>query len=79
MNPKTGRIRALNDQLRQHLLGGIAVMTPGVAALGPEAVQRIFRTIAVFDEFSQANDPHQVRAPGDRDHQFRLIATRHSD
>jgi hypothetical protein len=55
----TGRIRALNDQLRQHLIGGIAVMTPGVAALGPEAVQRIFRTIAVFDDFCHANDPHQ--------------------
>ena len=59
MNPKTGRIRALNDQLRQHLIGGTAVMTAGVAALGPEAVQRIFRTIAVFDDFCHANDPHE--------------------
>lgn len=59
MDPKTRRIRALNDQLRQHLIDGTAVMTAGVAALGPEAVQRIFRTITVFDDFCHANDPHQ--------------------
>ena len=28
------KIRALNDELRQHLLGGGAVITPGIAALG---------------------------------------------
>jgi hypothetical protein len=30
-----------------------------VAALGPEAVQRIVKTIAVFDDFCHANDPHE--------------------
>jgi len=55
----TQRVRALNDELRQHLLGGLAVMTPGVAALGPEAVDRIVKTIAVFDDFCHANDPHE--------------------
>jgi hypothetical protein len=35
---RTERIRELNDELRQHLLGGLAVMTPGVAALGQQAV-----------------------------------------
>src|SRR6478609_1955392 len=59
MDANTARIRALNDDLRQHLTGGIAVMTPGVAALGPETVKRIFRTIAVFDHFCHANDPHE--------------------
>ena len=34
-------------------------MTPGVAALGPEAVDRIVKTIAVFDDFCHANDPHE--------------------
>jgi hypothetical protein len=42
MDPKTGRIRALNDELRQHLIGGLAVITPGVAALGVAC--RFFRT-----------------------------------
>jgi uncharacterized protein DUF3768 len=61
MDSKTARIRALNDQLRQHLTGGMAVITPGVAALGPEAVavERIVKTIAVFDDFCHANDPHE--------------------
>ena len=59
MDAKTARIRALNDQLRQNFADGIAVMTPGVAALGAEAVERIVKTIAVFDDFCHANDPHE--------------------
>ena len=59
MSSPTERIRALNDQLRQNLSTGLAVITTGVAALGPEAVDRIVTTIGVFDDFCQANDPHQ--------------------
>jgi hypothetical protein len=59
MDTKTARIRALNDQLRQNFADGIAVMTPGVAALGAEAVEGIAKTIAVFDDFCHANDPHE--------------------
>jgi hypothetical protein len=59
MEPKTARIRALNDELRQRLTGGMAVMTPGVAALGQEAVARITKTIEVYDDFCNANDPHE--------------------
>ena len=59
MDSKTARIRALNDQLRQNFAQGMAVITPGVAALGPEAVERIVKTIAVFDDFCHANDPHE--------------------
>jgi hypothetical protein len=33
MDSKTARIRALNDELRQNFAGGVAVMTPGIAAL----------------------------------------------
>src|SRR6266850_6711133 len=55
----TDRIRALNDDLRQHLLNGGAVITAGIAALGPEAVARLVQTIAVFDNFCHANDPHE--------------------
>ncbi|MGO4513796.1 DUF3768 domain-containing protein [Bradyrhizobium sp. 2TAF36] len=58
MSTDTDRIRALNDQLRMTLRGGKAVMTPGVAALGEDAVQRLVQTIAVFDDFCIANDPH---------------------
>ena len=52
----TDRIRAFNDDLRRHLIGGGAVMTPGVAALGQEFVERAVKT---FDDFHHANDPHQ--------------------
>jgi len=34
-------------------------MTPGVAALGADAAERIFRTIAAFDDFSHDNDPYE--------------------
>jgi hypothetical protein len=59
MDTRTDRIRALNDALRQDLLGGLAVMTPGIAALGQQAVERIVKTIAVYDDFCHANDPHE--------------------
>ena len=59
MDAKTERIRNLNDELRHALTGGMAVMTPGIAALGPEVVDRIVKTIAVFDDFCHANDPHE--------------------
>jgi hypothetical protein len=58
MSTDTDRIRMLNDQLRRHLTGGKAVMTPGIAALGSEVVQRLVQTIATFDDFCIANDPH---------------------
>jgi Protein of unknown function (DUF3768) len=58
---RTEAIRALNDQLRANLTvgGGGAVITTGVAALGHEVVARIFKTIAVYDEFCNANDPYE--------------------
>jgi hypothetical protein len=58
MSIDTDRIRTLNDELRQTLIGGGAVMTPGIAALGRKAVQRLVQTLAVFNDFSTANDPH---------------------
>jgi len=58
MNPITQRIRALNDELRHNLPLGHAVITTGIAALGPEAVARIVKTITVFDDFCHANDPY---------------------
>jgi hypothetical protein len=59
MITKTEQIRTLNDDLRQHLVGGMAVITPGIAALGQEAVERIIKTIAVYDDFCHANDPNE--------------------
>ena len=67
-------IRALNDQLRQTLTGGRAVITPGIAALGPEAVARLVQTIAVFDDFCHANDPHEEHDFGGFDFDGTMIA-----
>jgi uncharacterized protein DUF3768 len=60
MTSKTEQIRTLNDRLRQNLGTGVAtaVITIGVAALGDEAVARIVKTIAVYDDFCHDNDPH---------------------
>jgi len=59
--PKTEQIRTLNDQLRQNLGTGVAtaVITTGIAALGDEAVERIVKTIAVYDDFCHENDPYE--------------------
>ncbi len=59
MTTKTEQIRALNDRLRQNFSEGTAVITSGVAALGAEAVARIVKTIAVYEDFCHANDPHE--------------------
>jgi hypothetical protein len=59
VDTKTERIRTLNDELRHNLTGGLAMITPGVAALGQEAVDRIVKTIAVYDDFCHANDPYE--------------------
>lgn len=58
MTPESERIRELNDKFRQQLIGGSAVITTGVAALGREFVDRVVRTIAIFDDFHHDNDPH---------------------
>ena len=58
MTTDIDRIRELNDELRQDLIGGSAMITAGVAALGQQFVERVVQTIAVFDDFHHANDPH---------------------
>ena len=59
MISKIEQIRSLNDALRQNFHNGTAVVTPGVAALGAEAVALIVKTIAVYDDFCRVNDPHE--------------------
>ncbi len=59
MMTKTEAIRVLNDQLRHNLTTGTAFLTAGIAALGAEAVARIVKTIAVYDDFCHTNDPYE--------------------
>jgi hypothetical protein len=48
-------------------------MTPGVAALGQQAVERIVQTISVFDDFCHANDPHEEHDFGSFEAEGRMI------
>ena len=59
MTTKTEAIRTLNDEPRQNLTTSTVLITTGVAALGSEAVARIVKTIAVYDDFCHANDPYE--------------------
>ena len=56
---KIERTRVLNDELRHNFGLGTAVIMPGVASLGVEAVALIVRTVAVYDDFCHENDPHE--------------------
>ena len=61
MNAEKELIAYFNDELRRDFTRGAAFMTPGVAALGSEAAQRIFDTIANYNDFCRENDPYQER------------------
>ena len=51
------RIRVLNDRLRQHGVGGMVLVTDGIAALEPDIVRAILAAVAAFDGFNADNDP----------------------
>jgi hypothetical protein len=67
------RIRTLNDEFRQKISSNFAVITPGVAALGKPVVDRIVQTIAVYDDFCQANDPYHEHDFGSFDAAGQMI------
>jgi hypothetical protein len=49
-------IQTIDDHLQKNPTADVAIMTPGIAALGQEATDRIIKTITVFDDFCHAND-----------------------
>ncbi len=51
------RIRALNDDLRRSLVGGVLMMTAGVIALGRTKQLAILDAVAAFDGFDADKDP----------------------
>jgi hypothetical protein len=73
MTTNTDRIRALNDELRQFLLGGMAVITPGIAALGTEAVDRIVKTIMFKIDYFDRTLTHHSPDPSDASVTERVI------
>jgi hypothetical protein len=58
MNTQRERIRLLNDQLRSDFSKGRAVITRGVAELDGETIARIINAVAIYDAFSEDNDPY---------------------
>jgi Protein of unknown function (DUF3768) len=61
----TTRIRELNDALRQTtdtigmlLANGQLVVTRGVAERGNDFIDRAFKAVRTFSDFSEDNDPH---------------------
>ena len=60
----TPRIAALNDLLRQTLLTGRVVLTPGVQSLPPDMRERVLEQVRNYDDFRFANDPYGERDMG---------------
>jgi hypothetical protein len=73
MNSGSDRIRALDDHLHKHPTSDIAILTPGIAALGQEAADRIIKTIVTFDDFCHANDPREDHDNGSFEAEGRTI------
>jgi hypothetical protein len=67
-------IRTLDDHLRKNPTSDIAIMTPGIAALGQEATDRIIKTIMTFDNFCCANDPNEDNRTGSFEAEGRIIS-----
>jgi uncharacterized protein DUF3768 len=66
-------IRALDDHLQKNPTADIAIMTPGIAALGKEATDRIIKTITVFDDFCHAKDPDEGHDTGSFEAEGRTV------
>lgn len=58
IHPEKARIRELNDQLRQTMMGGQVLMTQGIQALPAEVQAQVFSQVQRFDSFTEDNDPH---------------------
>ena len=52
------RIRALNDEFRRTFVGGVVVLTGGVAAMPAERRKSLLAKVRAFGAFSEDNDPH---------------------
>ncbi len=66
MTDRTGRIRALNDQLRTSGIGGRLVITCGVASLPEPDIAAVLLAVKTFTDFTPDNDPYG-------EHDFALI------
>jgi hypothetical protein len=56
--PKTQTIQSLNDAFRKSGAGGVVAVTPGIKALGPDALAVIVNDIRCNAEFTADDDPY---------------------
>lgn len=70
LNPKTIRIRQLNDMLRKWPLPplGEMLITPGIMALTAKERVQVLHKVVEFDAFTEDNDPHGEHDFGAFDH-----------
>jgi hypothetical protein len=57
-DPRTDRIRTINDAFRTSLSGGSVMVTRAVAALEAETQREILAALRRYDEFDADNDPY---------------------
>jgi hypothetical protein len=57
-NPKTDRIRDLNDAFRRTFVGGAVMITSGVEAMPLDQRRSLLRKVRSFEGFGEDNDPH---------------------
>ena len=58
-DPRSTRIRDLNDAFRRTFVGGTVVITVGVEALPSNQRRSILAKVRAFDAFTEDNDPHE--------------------
>lgn len=56
--PRTQRIRELNDEFRRTGFGGRQFITPGIQEMGLITVVTIRQLVASYDAFCEDNDPY---------------------
>jgi hypothetical protein len=64
----------LNDGLRRVLYDGGVILSPGIAALGEEAIGYIANAITTFDDFCNLTDPSSVFHRGTFDFEGKSVA-----
>lgn len=56
--PDSEEIAALNDAARHTFTGCRVAITPGIQALGDDALHGILRSVQLFKDFTPDNDPY---------------------
>lgn len=73
LEARLAHIRGLNDELRGFQRGGYVTITPGLQALGREALQAILHKVAIFESFTGDNDPYGEHDFGALEHDGQKI------